>query len=484
MRDKYYNGGSFEVVKPSVSDIGVSNRNLLHNWDFRRPINSRGKTSYNTPGTYCLDRWEFIWDSATNGIVVNSGYITFKATTTHSCSIGQVVQNGVSLAGKTITFSGIIRRVAATDAIFLIAEYDASSNYSGTSVHLDGGSGGDWALVQKTMVVKPTTTTLLFLIYAQTNVDMDIQCVKLELGSVSTLANDPPADYTEQILICQSISDDGAKYQRGAGSNKNLFHNWDFRSPVNQRAFTTTSAPSVYTVDRWFKQSNQGTMTLNSGYITLNGVGADCTIIQVLETDLTGRTVTLSVLLADGTLSSYTFYNITTALNTLSGIFYGVYTSSHYRFGVYAYNTTLNVAAVKLELGPISTLVNDPPADYGEELLKCLRFYYRYNNTTGGWEYYISNMKARSTTQADGVMVLPVPMRVAPSLDYGGSSILSPYAGAASFAITSVIINSSNNNRFSPALIVTVASGLTTGSTYDFLSTNSSYNYIGFSADL
>jgi hypothetical protein len=384
------------------------------------------------------------------------------------------------LAGKTITFSGIIRRVAATDAIFLIAEYDASSNYSGTSVHLDGGSGGDWALVQKTMVVKPTTTTLLFLIYAQTNVDMDIQCVKLELGSVSTLANDPPADYTEQILICQSISDDGAKYQRGAGSNKNLFHNWDFRSPVNQRAFTTTSAPSVYTVDRWFKQSNQGTITLNSGYITLNGVGADCTIIQVLETDLTGRTVTLSVLLADGTLSSYTFYNITTALNTLSGIFYGVYTSSHYRFGVYAYNTTLNVAAVKLELGPISTLVNDPPADFGEELRKCQRYYleinpYSYTYASAGMGY------AENGTTAFIDIQTPVTMRDVPVAAKTGTWALRN-TSASNVNITDIVTQDISSNCIMVA--VSVASGLTGGQYYKLISNGDTTARLHLSADL
>ena len=31
----------------------------------------------------------------------------------------------------------------------------------------------------------------------------NIVAIKLELGSVSTLANDPPADYGEQLALCQ-----------------------------------------------------------------------------------------------------------------------------------------------------------------------------------------------------------------------------------------------------------------------------------------
>ena len=35
---------------------------------------------------------------------------------------------------------------------------------------------------------------------------------------------------------------------------------------------------------------------------------------------------------------------------------------------------TVELRRVKLELGPVSTLQNDPPQDYGEELRKCQRY--------------------------------------------------------------------------------------------------------------
>ena len=36
---------------------------------------------------------------------------------------------------------------------------------------------------------------------------------------------------------------------------------------------------------------------------------------------------------------------------------------------------SIDIIATKLELGPVSTLANDPPPDFGTELLKCQRFY-------------------------------------------------------------------------------------------------------------
>ncbi len=40
-------------------------------------------------------------------------------------------------------------------------------------------------------------------------------------------------------------------------------------------------------------------------------------------------------------------------------------------------NAELNIKAVKLELGSVSTLANDVAPNYAEELAKCQRFYYR-----------------------------------------------------------------------------------------------------------
>jgi hypothetical protein len=43
-------------------------------------------------------------------------------------------------------------------------------------------------------------------------------------------------------------------------------------------------------------------------------------------------------------------------------------------------SNTLKIYAAKLELGPFSTLANDPSADFGEQLRYCQRFYEKSYN--------------------------------------------------------------------------------------------------------
>ena len=35
---------------------GIYRKNILHNWDFRNPVNQRGQTEY-TPTSHAMDRW-------------------------------------------------------------------------------------------------------------------------------------------------------------------------------------------------------------------------------------------------------------------------------------------------------------------------------------------------------------------------------------------------------------------------------------------
>ena len=158
------------------------------------------------------------------------------------------------------------------------------------------------------------------------------------------------------------------------GSNPNLLDNAYFVGggsqlgdgvfPINQRGLTSYSA-YVNSIDRWYAAA---AMT-----VAADGILCDA-IVQKIPTDgaLRGKTLTFSVLKADGTIISGTavfqptgdtyFYN--SGGDTL------VYNSYFSGFEIVS---SSKIAAVKLELGTVSTLPNDAPPDFGEELAKCKR---------------------------------------------------------------------------------------------------------------
>lgn len=162
------------------------------------------------------------------------------------------------------------------------------------------------------------------------------------------------------------------------GSNDNLLDNWYFVGggsqlgdgvfPINQRGQTSYTA-YVNSIDRWYA----------AAAMTIAADGLSCgAIVQKLPqvANLNGKTLTFSALKADGTmLSGSAVFNSAsdTYFYSASGefLFYNTY------FGGFEVVTADKIAAVKLELGTVSTLANDVRPDFGEELRKCKR-YLRY----------------------------------------------------------------------------------------------------------
>jgi hypothetical protein len=157
-------------------------------------------------------------------------------------------------------------------------------------------------------------------------------------------------------------------------SNKNLLHNWDFRNPVNQRGQSsyTASVGEIYTVDRWILRAT-GVLSVDISGVTITPSGS-CDIVQKLENEtiLTGEIATLSVDV-DGTIYSVTFEigNAGSGVSVLSGC--SLFSTSGYPV-LLRFTSAIAIRRAKLELGSVSTLANDPPADFGEELRKCQRY--------------------------------------------------------------------------------------------------------------
>ena len=209
-----------------------------------------------------------------------------------------------------------------------------------------------------------------------------------------------PASVTEAVRwdIAQTALTDANKAQartnidagkNGAWSNRNLLDNAYFVGggsqlgdgvfPINQRG-QSSYASAGSCIDRW---KTDGNFTISA-----SGVSQDTTkaAFQMTTRDffarLLGKTLTASLLLADGTIKSGTVtmpasFGVTTSLTAVND-------GSHYA-GVLVYDSGngqlfrfygANIAAVKLELGTVSTLANDAPPDFGEELRKCQRYLY------------------------------------------------------------------------------------------------------------
>lgn len=241
-----------------------------------------------------------------------------------------------------------------------------------------------------------------------------------------------PGTYTAAVRwdIAQGLAGEAQEQARAnisaGASNRNLLDNPWFT--VNQRSFTsvnyTTTTTPAYCVDRWLF-GGQGALTYNSDKsltVTINAAvwGG---LTQRFDPIYKGLNVTFSIMLTNGTVvsgngvipsaSGTNIYNI-----TLNGSPWQVLLRSDgstwwMELRCSTAGATATIRAVKLELGSYSTLANDVPPDYGEELKKCQYFFRRITVQDNG---FIALGWATSATAAQFPNILGTsPMRAKPS---------------------------------------------------------------------
>lgn len=164
---------------------GGSNPNLLDNAYFVGggsqlgdgvfPINQRGQSSYTGGGTQ-LDRWK-TW-GANDVITLTANGVKFKSPANN----GMFQYWSEFPTIKTVTFSAIIDGNIYS---VTLPEGDTQYEYIGTGFKI-GISRND-----KCVYINSQNTEIL------------IAACKLELGTVSTLANDAPPNFTMELLKCQ-----------------------------------------------------------------------------------------------------------------------------------------------------------------------------------------------------------------------------------------------------------------------------------------
>lgn len=145
---------------------------------------------------------------------------------------------------------------------------------------------------------------------------------------------------------------------------RNLLDNSDFRNPVNQRG--QTSYTNKYGIDRW-RVWNSDTLTVNSGYITVNGH-----VFQYfLPSEVQNSVHTLAAKKTDGSILLYTKnphepYSVADnglGLGLDSNVVFSMPSGSYLWAALYEGEYTA------------ATLPEYHPKGYGAELAECKRYY-------------------------------------------------------------------------------------------------------------
>ncbi|MCL2216687.1 MAG: collagen-like protein, partial [Defluviitaleaceae bacterium] len=217
----------------------------------------------------------------------------------------------------------------------------------------------------------------------------------------------------------------------GLIERRNILRNWDFRhiaSIINQRGQSVyTVTGQAMTIDGWAARNT--TVEIVGGGLRLTGT-TEVLFLQRIEFpgSYDGMTLTLSadingqIVSGTGVLNWSTdtapidirVDNIAIVLRAFPTGVVQVHISS-------TANLDFMVHRVKLELGTVSTLANDPPMDFGRELLTCMRFYeksYPYHIAPGTATVHTALTRGivdRNGIFASGFM-FQVPKRIPPQV--------------------------------------------------------------------
>lgn len=158
-----------------TANMPYSTQNLLHNWDFRNPVNQRGVSGTISTAGYFYDRWMLNSGSVTT----NGSYLTIAA--------GAVVEQRIEgnlLASQVVTVTVMVGGLTFSGTGTMPGSGTASVTIAGWGTATLGYATGYTYLR-----LSPTAAS-------------NVQAVKMELGTISTLHLDPPIDYGIELEKC------------------------------------------------------------------------------------------------------------------------------------------------------------------------------------------------------------------------------------------------------------------------------------------
>ena len=185
----------------SLADIGGSNPNLLDNWYFGNPVNQRGQTEYTGTG-YGIDRWRTNYSGDTVSIT-ESGVKNTVASTSEGWHLHQILTENISgLVGQEVTASVLVDSYEGSNLIPILSFRNSAGEIS--SIRASDMALG---LLEFSGVVPAGTTEMRFGLFGYSGIAVGeyvtLKAAKLELGSVSTLKNDPPPDFGQELAKSQ-----------------------------------------------------------------------------------------------------------------------------------------------------------------------------------------------------------------------------------------------------------------------------------------
>ena len=144
---------------------------------------------------------------------------------------------------------------------------------------------------------------------------------------------------------------------------------------------------------------------------------------------------------------------------------------------------TFYITGVQLEVGSTATSFDYRP--YGTELALCQRYLFAIKASQNSDVYCrFSNGGADGTTSTNTTFVLPVTMRVTPTLTTTGTASNYAIYSRGSITACSAVPTIDAGNPQTIVLNSTVASGLTTGSFGQLIANNNNTAYLYFGAEL
>lgn len=274
------------------------------------------------------------------------------------------------------------------------------------------------------------------------------------------------------------------------GSNRNLLDNayfvgggsqlGDGHFPINQRGQTSYSTGTNTTIDRW--KTEYSAVSVDADGITWTATGDNNQFEQIIENYklIEGETYTATIdcdisagsarLFVGGVGSPWPTVAGST-VNVSSGITKVTFTfaresgyTGQYKLAFASVGScTAKLRKFKLEKGTVSTLANDTPPDFGEELWKCQQ--YLWIKTFSG-NTQIGSGIALTADQAIVSVVTPVPMRSVQNITFTANVLL---VGNGQVATASAVTGINQYDNI--ARLTLSSSGLTAYHTYSFFTT-------------
>lgn len=194
-----------ELIAENATDISTLNSSLTNNFSVTSnenlvdnawfTVNQRGASSYTgTSSMYSVDRWQL--NTSTAVVTVIDEGITVYNSGSGTTNVHERLK--ANLFGKQITISAIINntlyQATATVPSTLSAVWTDVVKYTGDNFYfkLEYTPYSDWQ----------------FTISINTGETISVRAVKLEVGSVSTLANDTIPDYAIELAKCRASTAD------------------------------------------------------------------------------------------------------------------------------------------------------------------------------------------------------------------------------------------------------------------------------------